>query len=202
MERVRPGVELVLAILAPSRELMVLDLPTFERPRNATSGGPGTGKCRGSEAAVTNWACTFTVQVSGFRGEVASRGKLNAEDTEGTEESKSIELQGALVYVFISDRFVFVPEVQADRDHYTDRDADQEENAGGRQPYEKDDHHACEGDKAEAALQERSGGLGSWVHHPIFSTCLGEKPNRLRGAKGRGSGSLRMTSFIVEWAKK
>src|SRR5579864_3850559 len=161
------------------------------------------GPVRGSGADRTRRSRTghapsqFKFPGSGEKLQVAE--KLNAEHT---EESKSIELERALVYVFILDRFVFVPEVQADRDHYTDRDADQEENAGGRQPYEKDDHHACEGDKAEAALQERSGGLGSWVHHPIFSTCLGEKPNRLRGAKGRGSGSLRMTSFIVEWAKK
>jgi hypothetical protein len=44
MDLVRPGVELVLATLAPSSELITLDFPTFDRPRNATSGKLGAGK--------------------------------------------------------------------------------------------------------------------------------------------------------------
>src|SRR6202030_1016489 len=44
MLRVRPGVELVRAILSPIRVLITLDFPTFERPRNATSGKVGAGK--------------------------------------------------------------------------------------------------------------------------------------------------------------
>jgi hypothetical protein len=54
MVRVLPGVELVLAIFSPNRELITLDLPTFERPRNAISGTVGGGNCRGSAADVTN----------------------------------------------------------------------------------------------------------------------------------------------------
>src|SRR5579871_928382 len=52
--RVRPGVELVRASLVPTRELMTLDFPTFERPRNAISGTLGTGNCTTSVAAAIN----------------------------------------------------------------------------------------------------------------------------------------------------
>jgi hypothetical protein len=38
MARVRPGVELVRAIFAPTNALITLDLPTFERPKKAISG--------------------------------------------------------------------------------------------------------------------------------------------------------------------
>src|SRR5581483_1100158 len=87
MERVRPGVELVFATFDPSRELIVLDFPTFDRPKNAISGGPGGGNCRQSDAAVTNWAWTFmssqcppvqvgvasgTVLVTGVRGWIST----------------------------------------------------------------------------------------------------------------------------------
>src|SRR5581483_618264 len=61
MLRVRPGVELVRATLDPSRELITLDFPTLERPRNATSGATGTGNWRASVAAVTNWERTLNV---------------------------------------------------------------------------------------------------------------------------------------------
>src|SRR5579862_2334157 len=54
MLRVRPGVELVRASLLPTSELMTLDFPTFERPRNATSGTEGTGKWETSVAAARN----------------------------------------------------------------------------------------------------------------------------------------------------
>src|SRR5689334_9361899 len=62
--RVRPGVELVLAIFVPSRELMRLDLPTFERPRNATSGNAGAGKWSTLVAEVMNRERTRTRLVS------------------------------------------------------------------------------------------------------------------------------------------
>jgi hypothetical protein len=44
MLRVRPGVLLVRATFAATSELMTLDFPTFDRPRNAISGTPGGGK--------------------------------------------------------------------------------------------------------------------------------------------------------------
>src|SRR4029077_6359683 len=56
MVRVRPGVELTCAIFCPSRELIRLDLPTFDRTRKANSGGPSGGKNLGSAAEVRNLA--------------------------------------------------------------------------------------------------------------------------------------------------
>ena len=54
MARVRPGVEETLASREPSRALMSEDLPTFERPRKATSGAlkvfVSVGKCSGAVA--------------------------------------------------------------------------------------------------------------------------------------------------------
>src|SRR5215471_1153851 len=52
MLRVRPGVELVRASFDPTRELITLDFPTFERPRKATSGREGAGNRAGSLAEV------------------------------------------------------------------------------------------------------------------------------------------------------
>jgi hypothetical protein len=52
--RVLPGVEDTFASRDPSRELINDDFPTFERPRNATSGAPNVftaeGKCATSVA--------------------------------------------------------------------------------------------------------------------------------------------------------
>src|SRR5271169_1898096 len=51
---VRPGVDDTFASRDPSRELINEDLPTFDRPRNATSGAPkvfaSEGKCATSVA--------------------------------------------------------------------------------------------------------------------------------------------------------
>jgi hypothetical protein len=62
MDWVRPGVELVFAIFAPRRELITLDLPTFERPRKATSGTVGAGNRSTPVAAVMNLDKTRTIQ--------------------------------------------------------------------------------------------------------------------------------------------
>src|SRR5258707_9488023 len=52
--RVRPGVEDTFASREPSSELISEDFPTFDRPRNATSGAPyvfaSEGKCATSVA--------------------------------------------------------------------------------------------------------------------------------------------------------
>src|SRR5260370_36753652 len=58
MVRVRPGVELTWASVCPSRELIRLDFPTFERPRKANSGGPSAGKPPGLAAEIMNLART------------------------------------------------------------------------------------------------------------------------------------------------
>ena len=82
MARVRPGVELVLAILAPRRELITLDLPTFERPRKATSGVAGGGKCSTAVADVMNLDKTRTTQFPGSSGNLQVRVKsVQAERT-------------------------------------------------------------------------------------------------------------------------
>src|SRR6476620_3525718 len=63
IERVRPGVELVLAIFDPSRELITLDFPTFDRPKNATSGKVGAGKWPESNADIRNLAMTRIIRI-------------------------------------------------------------------------------------------------------------------------------------------
>src|SRR6266852_1167244 len=64
MLRVRPGVLLVRASFAPTSELITLDLPTLERPRNAISGKLGAGKCVKSLADNINRARTRIQTVS------------------------------------------------------------------------------------------------------------------------------------------
>src|SRR3954463_1329593 len=86
MDCVRPGLELVLAILVPSRELMRLDLPTLERPRNATSGSAGAGKWAGSVAEGMNRDNTRTTQFRMSRWKLqASFGPKTQTDHEGTK---------------------------------------------------------------------------------------------------------------------
>src|SRR4051794_26759836 len=59
---VRPGVLLVLASpRRPRMALMALDLPTLERPANATSGGPAGGRSAMRPAARRNTACAKPV---------------------------------------------------------------------------------------------------------------------------------------------
>lgn len=72
MLRVRPGVELVRANFVPTRELITLDFPTLERPRNATSGIEGAGKCATSVAAARNRDKTLMPQFAMERGTLAS----------------------------------------------------------------------------------------------------------------------------------
>ena len=74
MARVRPGVELVRATLSPTRELMTLDLPTFERPRKAISGRVGTGKCAASVADAMKRERTLMLKCATGGGKLASEG--------------------------------------------------------------------------------------------------------------------------------
>src|SRR5689334_9204269 len=62
IDRVRPGVELVFAIFVPSSELMTLDFPTFDRPRNAISGNAAAGNWFTAVAAHRNRERTRTAQ--------------------------------------------------------------------------------------------------------------------------------------------
>src|SRR5215831_14033741 len=70
---VRPGVLLVLAISAPTRALIRLDLPTLERPKKAISGTLGAGNCFRSAALVTNRARTFTDSISRLGGQKSKK---------------------------------------------------------------------------------------------------------------------------------
>jgi hypothetical protein len=55
---VRPGVLLVNARrLRPVSALIALDLPTFERPAKASSGGPGGGMSAGPALEAMYCAC-------------------------------------------------------------------------------------------------------------------------------------------------
>src|SRR6185437_6295350 len=130
MERVRPGVELVLAIFLPSRELITLDLPTFDRPRNATSGNAGAGKWATLVAAVRNRERTRTVLVSTEGGEVAS------------PKRRLIEAERTLIfYILVGDGAVLVAQVQQARDQHPQSNADAEEHAvrGKGNQYGNDD---------------------------------------------------------------
>src|ERR1700749_1509225 len=55
MACVRPGVEETCACFEPTRAFSRLDLPTFERPRKATSGTVGGGKWSGEVAERRNF---------------------------------------------------------------------------------------------------------------------------------------------------
>src|SRR5579862_6159046 len=76
MLRVRPGVELVRASLVPTRELITLDLPTFERPRNAISGTDGAGNWAASVAAARKRERTLILQFATRSEKLASEANL------------------------------------------------------------------------------------------------------------------------------
>ena len=64
---VRPGVLLVNASrVRLASVLIALDLPAFERPANAISGGPGGGNCSSYAAAVRNSACCSGCFITAF----------------------------------------------------------------------------------------------------------------------------------------
>src|SRR5580658_8365984 len=89
MLRVRPGVELVRASLLPTRELITLDFPTFERPRNAISGRLGSGKWAAFVAAARNCAITLMLKCAMGAGNWQA-GRQGTENREwGIEKRRS-----------------------------------------------------------------------------------------------------------------
>src|SRR5438552_13836284 len=69
---VRPGVLLVRARLRrPRIALIALDLPTFERPAKAISGGPGGGKSAARAVARRKAAWAKTVMKAGNSNKIA-----------------------------------------------------------------------------------------------------------------------------------
>src|ERR1700690_3412261 len=121
MLRVRPGVELVLATFAPSRELITLDLPTFDRPRNATSGRVGAGKWPASIADIMNRANTRMQQCAVSMGKVAS----------GNEQLSQPEGM-FILHIFFLDRPDPMPQEKHPRHHQSNSQTDQEKPAVGR----------------------------------------------------------------------
>src|SRR5277367_695687 len=93
MLRVRPGVELVRAILSPMSVLITLDLPTFDRPRKATSGRLGAGKCAASVAAARNRAITLMLQCAMRQRKLASG--VSGDETDAFRKAKLDVLSSA-----------------------------------------------------------------------------------------------------------
>src|ERR1700675_772871 len=95
MLRVRPGVLLVRANFDPTRELITLDFPTFDRPRNAISGTPGAGKCVKSLADSMNRDRIRIQTVSVFGLRKASAGeKISSQENvpeNGTDKPAEAE---------------------------------------------------------------------------------------------------------------
>src|SRR5579864_6349955 len=132
MERVRPGVELVFAILVPKSELITLDLPTFERPRNATSGSAGAGNWLALVAEVMNLERTRTTQCQ------ISGGNLQVAEKEVREKQASVQAERPLVFdVFIGDRAIFVSQIKQPSNYDSNADTDREKHAVRR----KGDQH-------------------------------------------------------------
>jgi len=59
--------------------LITLDLPTFDRPRNATSGKLGAGNCAAFVAAAMNRAMTLMSQCAMPQRKLASKADASAE---------------------------------------------------------------------------------------------------------------------------
>src|SRR5437016_3918155 len=131
MDCVRPGVELVRAILAPSRELSTLDFPTFERPRKATSGSTGAGKWSTLVAEPTNFERTRTLQFRGSTRKLqVAKGSVKPERT-------------LVLYVLIADREVLVSQIKYDRDDDPEPQTDCKERPIGWQCDEEKHDNCC-----------------------------------------------------------
>src|SRR5215472_423089 len=172
---VRPGVLLVLAILAPTRALIRLDLPTLERPKKAISGTLGAGNCFRSAALVTNRARTFTDSISRLGGQKSKksndwtrfpfRNSLDRKRRVRTlplcakfpKEGGSLQLEWSFVFdVFGTDGAELVPEIQGHDDNNGDADANSEEDAiSGKQDQQSDDRADAD-NKGRAAFNRAS----------------------------------------------
>src|ERR1700674_4352175 len=136
MLRVRPGVELVFASFAPSRELITLDLPTFDRPRNATSGRVGAGKWLASIADIMNRAKTRMQQCA------VSMAKLASGNAEFQRVRILSQPQRMLVLdIFFFDRPELMPQKKHPCHHQPNSYADQEKPAvGGKRDQNNHDY--------------------------------------------------------------
>src|SRR5215475_10775843 len=86
MDCVRPGVELVRARpFTPSRLLIRLDLPTFERPAKTTSGRLSFGNDSGVRAAATNFALVI------FNALIATEAQRHRDRNKKKERRRNFE---------------------------------------------------------------------------------------------------------------
>src|SRR5271168_626900 len=145
MLRVRPGVELVFASFAPTSELITLDFPTFDRPRKATSGNAGAGKCIASVAASINRARTRMSQCAVRWGELASaRVKLSPQS------------QWPLVFdVLFLDRPELVPEEKNSCHRQPNPHADEEKPSISWERNQQEGNH-CQSDDQAGRTPQRS----------------------------------------------
>src|ERR1700721_157168 len=88
MLRVRPGVLLVRASLAPTSELITLDFPTLERPRKAISGTPGEGK----------WVKSLAESMNRARIRIRTVSSVWAAHGKGRRKNKFIAKSGKCVW--------------------------------------------------------------------------------------------------------
>jgi hypothetical protein len=121
------------------RELMTLDLPTFDRPRKATSGSTGAGNWLGSLTDIMKRAKTrinqFAVSSEKLQARLAQKLKMTRCNFPGILDAESAESERPLVFdIFRLDRFVPVPEIKNCGDHYANPQATEKEHAVGGKP--------------------------------------------------------------------
>src|SRR5713226_4580850 len=112
MLRVRPGVLLVRASFAPTSELITLDFPTLDRPRNAISGTLGAGKCVKSLADNINRA---RIRIPTVSSVWVAQGKRRRKKVRAKISSLKPERSFGM-HILLLDRMQFMPESEAARD--------------------------------------------------------------------------------------
>jgi len=121
----------VRASFVPTRELITLDFPTFDRPRKAISGTPGEGKCVKSLAESMNRARIRIPIVSSVwvvHGKRRDRKKIWRERF--WARNKSLEPERTFrLDVLLLDRMQSVPEREATCDDESDENTDEKEPA-------------------------------------------------------------------------
>jgi hypothetical protein len=140
---VRPGVELVFATFEPSRELMTLDFPTFDLPRNATSGYAGAGKRLASVADITNLDKTrIKIRPLGIAESTERQPLCVPPPFMVLTLRGSVQPEGMFVLDFLFfKRYVFAPEIKDGGNHNADANTDHKKPAVGREgDEEKRDH--------------------------------------------------------------
>jgi hypothetical protein len=171
MLRVRPGVELVFATFAPSRELMTLDFPTFDLPRNATSGYAGAGNRLASVADITNLDKTrikirpLGINETTERQPLCIRPPLMVLSPRG-----SVQPEGTFVLdVLFCNGYVFAPEIKDGGNHNADANTDQKKPpVGGERDKKKRDH--CDRNHKPRGTTYGKSHPSRWNF--LFSTCV------------------------------